>query len=239
MIPDSPPFSLLVAAATGRSNSACSGPARWGNTYSAPEDSSQESVFNQLTQGMDEEENNGGRPEDLLEAMMSPSAVSADVLNSANSQIATQSTPQSEQKGELPHDNSEQPSHLQASPQKQILQIELTHERSSPPKSLSPTFSMGTPVTRQSWYQSPYLRRPSRRIPNTELKTKPEANTEVNMATSASPELVPANHTAEAGTSDSQPETQGDWTGTESQAPASYPPLQRQGPIWSQSMSQD
>lgn len=245
-IPDSPCFDVLVAEALKEAMPVVPKLDELDEDGLSPsEDSSQEFVFNHLTQGIDDDEDgdiqeaaseNGG---DLM-VVDSPSAIAIQPISRHNQPGTNSPASQANPK--------QNPSVLT------LLQIQPPTPEfipqalpTSPSYLHTPTLPFTTPVARQSWYQ-PRRRRSSKKMSGSEVsagQASPAASPLVKLTTPATPPL-PAKFLPAAVQAGSQSDGQlfyqreENWTGTDSSSQmSSYPPLQTQASYRSQSMSPD
>lgn len=253
VIPDSPPFGSLVEEAIKVSKPIHSEAASYDDVmFHKSEGSSQESVLNQLTQGIDEEDSNMPPEPRSMNGNMTidiPSPVKSNPQSIAGLQAAAHSPVESQRSDRAPQGISGLPLQSQTPLRIRTPQANLIHVQSSSPTYLySPIHPIGTSATRQSWYQAQPRRRSSKKMSGSEIqasRVQSPARSDTNVAspTSIGPKPVaafiasPSQPTSQIDQSTSQ--TQDSWTQSEHQMPTSYPPLQTQAPYRSQSMSQD
>ncbi|KAJ3576199.1 hypothetical protein NP233_g614 [Leucocoprinus birnbaumii] len=251
--PLSPPFDLLVAQATNRALSLPENEESNDAVDSLSEDSSQESVFNQLTQGLDDEEKSQkseGRSRNRGDTTDTDTSFGDKPNKSAPSEhgdsqviLSNNSSPGlSENRG------------LSPPRQNPPLRVK-TRKLSFVPPLTSPMHPFPTSVPRQSWYQ-PRRRRSSKQKSASEASgsfsspaSSPIARPATPITSPISAHILPAAiQTVQSTTSLISPFAQSpsqaqsrmrqsqeeDWTQT-----YSYPPLQTQAPLRSQSLSQD
>ncbi|KXN89586.1 hypothetical protein AN958_05453 [Leucoagaricus sp. SymC.cos] len=249
-IPESPCFDYLVTATTKRHLPVLSQIQDADEAMMSPSDeSSQESVFNQLTQGIDDEEDNdesdfGSKTRQDSTIIDSPPAQPIPQPNPINvvdqtdlKQNTLPSTPlqiQTHQLNYIPHTLSTSPRYLQ-----------------------SPTYPLTTPV-RQSWYQ-PRRRRSSRMTSTSEgqgAQSSPATSPIAHPGTSATSSVFVSFRTAAIQPKHSSPVTSSspaprspfhleesqsqsqNTLQTDSTQVFSYPPIQTQAPYHSPSFSQ-
>lgn len=257
-IPESPCFDLLVAEATKRPAQPIPELPEIENSndgaLSPSEGSSQELVFNHLTQGVDDEESS-----QELEGQLR----NGDVNSPSNQASIQPNLRLLQSKTNYPAVFSNQELGLLPSAPLQVQtrqQDPITSAFPSSPSYLhSPVYPFTTPIARQSWYQ-PRRRRSSKKksaseasgshsSPATSPITKPATPLTSPIPTNFLPVAAQAVHSSNSLPSpvlQSTPQppeqfsqSQGGWTATYSSQMSSYPPLQTQAPLRSQSLSQD
>ncbi|KAF9453024.1 hypothetical protein P691DRAFT_118621 [Macrolepiota fuliginosa MF-IS2] len=256
IIPDSPPFNALVQGALKTSKSTNHQTTHHDDdTFDSfrSDGSSQEFVLNQLTQGMDEENNGILQEKSENESMVIDDPPLATSLSSRdNEALAYSRSPP--QRNPPAQDNLGLLSPTRPSLQLQTIFTPFAQSDSSPTYLQSPTYSigLGSPVIRQSWYQAPRRRRSSKKMSGSEAQTSPVqplvADVTVAPPAEPKPRVLQSEPAITLAASPSPlisepdqftPRTQYSWMQSDSQVTGSYPPLQTQAPYRSQSMSQD
>lgn len=213
-IPDSPPFGRLVEEAISVAKSARSTSS--GEDISGGGSSSQDSVFNQLTKTISDEENDvegihgTKESEERMTTNSSPphSLVSDYLKTHINQRSPTSS-----------HSSS-----LGVSDSHAMSYSHFVHPDSlSYTSSLANSIGVGTPTARQFWYQG--LRRQSHR------RTLASRSDVVHPSTPVVSVVSPVSQT-------NQPQFERSGMQMDSQLTASYPPLLTQAPYHSQDMTQ-
>lgn len=248
-IPDSPLFNSLVQEAIRISKPSHSA-THHDYVSSRSEDSSQDSVFNQLTQCVSDEESGvvqESGPKTSGKRMVVDTSLDHSLTIGHQATTHPISPSNEIETGSQGHPR---PSPLRTPLQAQTLISPAHPSPTSCPYSPGCSNGIGTPVTRQSWYQPPRRRSPKKMLASESGQVQSLAKLESEVTSPASAgSHSGVTHLSPAVTFVASPMSQvilqtdqsqsQDWVRTQSQSTTSYPPLLTQAPYQSQSMSQD